>query len=104
MDFIQTDNLPEMIKSHLNSSMSKLWKTQEESAFNKLRRKFGKDKVLNAFSYLKTNGIPPFGEVTTEPLNFLATNEMLISAFNIGYRPPTKVEEFSSEIGPQDLI
>lgn len=103
MDFIQDTELPEIIKKHLESSVSKAWKFQESTAFLNLSNEFGSEKVINAFGYLKSNGIPPYGEVSTEPLSFLAAHNFLITAFNVGYKASTKAPEFTPEI-QNDLI
>lgn len=103
MDFIQDNQLPELVKKHLETSVSKAWKTQESSAFLKLANIHGTEKVLNAFSYLKANGIPPYGEITAEPFTLLATHELLVTAFNIGYKAPTKAPELSPDL-PADLL
>lgn len=98
MDFIQDNELPELVKKHLESSVSKAWKSQESSAFISLANSFGPEKVLNAFGYLKANGIPPFGEVTTEPFTFLAAHDLLVPAFNVGFKAPTKAPDLSPDI------
>lgn len=98
------DSLPSVIKEHLSSSVSKLWKSEEESSYKRLSEMFGPEKVINAFSYLKANGIPPFGEITREPLSFLVQNPSLVIAFNIGFKPTVTPAQPSIADIPQDLI
>lgn len=92
--------LPTMIVEHLNSSVSEAWRKREEEAYARLLSVYSESDIINAFYYLKASGIPPYGEVTREPLLFLSENTILIESFN---KSAPKAAESSMRSAVKDL-
>lgn len=73
--------LPEELVSHLETFNNPKILEKELKAFEKLVSKYPQAQVIEVLSFLKDNGIPPYGKLCLYPLVEMNENPELMNIF-----------------------
>lgn len=93
--------LPEELISHLETFNNPKILDKELKAFDTLASRYSQDQIIEVLSFLKDNGIPPYGKICLYPLIEMNENPELMSMFDEHHRAnrnPSKDVSIQTEI------